>query len=86
MVSAPVESEYVVRAGLNRRGVPNTPPVQKLSKLVVPLNSPPLVLRRGLKERELLGISYNEPGQVNRQYCNSEVTNPSARDPLVPPT
>ena len=29
---------YRVRSGLKRLGVPKTPPVQKLSKLVVPLN------------------------------------------------
>ena len=51
IISCAPDPEYLVRSGLNLRGVPNTPPVQKVSKLVVPARTPPRVLNKGWKSR-----------------------------------
>ena len=47
MISCAPDPGYKVRSGLNLRGVPNTPPVQKVSRLVVPARAPPRVLNKG---------------------------------------
>ena len=78
--------EYNVRSGLNLLGLPKTPPVQKLSMEVVPAKLPPLVDRRGLKVKAELPFGLMEPGQVNKQYCSSDVSGPFPKEFGSPPT
>ena len=86
IISASPDPAYIVRSGLNLLGEPKTPPVQKLSTEVVPAKLPPLVERRGLKVKAEFPFGKMEPGQVNRQYCNSDVSGPSPNEFGSPPT